>query len=234
MNTIQNALPKLAVKDASANGTGSTSSTSASDGNSAAQAASDAADRFLTLLVAQLQNQDPLNPMDNAQLTTQLAQISTVNGISQLNSTVAALSASMGMTQYLQAASLVGHQVVLGGDQIDLASGSAQAGVTLSSNADSVLVTIKDANGNVVRTLDLGAQKAGTQMFGWDGKTDAGGTAPDGDYTFSVTATAAGKAVTFDTVMNATVDAVQTTSSGPVLQLAGGTQIPLAQVIQIH
>jgi flagellar basal-body rod modification protein FlgD len=124
--------------------------------------------------------------------------------------------------------------VVLGGDQIDLASGSAQAGVTLSSNADSVLVTIKDANGNVVRTLDLGAQKAGTQMFGWDGKTDAGGTAPDGDYTFSVTATAAGKAVTFDTVMNATVDAVQTTSSGPVLQLAGGTQIPLAQVIQIH
>jgi flagellar basal-body rod modification protein FlgD len=234
MNTIQNALLKLPVKDASTNGTGATSSTSGSDGGSAAQAASDAADRFLTLLVAQLQNQDPLNPMDNAQLTSQLAQISTVNGINQLNSTVAALSASMGMTQYLQAASLVGHQVVLGGDQIDLASGSAQAGVTLSSNADSVLVTIKDANGNVVRTLDLGAQKAGTQMFGWDGRTDAGGTAPDGDYTFSVTATAAGKAVTFDTVMNATVDAVQTTSSGPVLQLAGGSQIPLAQVIQIH
>src|SRR5207302_1350655 len=75
---------------------------------SLAAAAKDAADRFLTLLVAQLQNQDPLNPMDNAQVTTQLAQISTVSGINQLNDTVAALGASMGMSQYLQAANLVG------------------------------------------------------------------------------------------------------------------------------
>jgi flagellar basal-body rod modification protein FlgD len=234
MNTIQNTLLKVPHKDASANGTGSASSTSGSDAGSAAQAASDASDRFLTLLVAQLQNQDPLNPMDNAEVTTQLAQISTVNGINQLNSTVAALSASMGVTQYLQAASLVGHQVVVSGNHVDLASGSAQGGMTLGAAADTVKVTISDASGNVVRTLDLGAQKAGTQMFSWDGKTDSGGTAPDGHYTFAVTASANGKAVTFDTLMNARVDGVQTTSSGPTLQLAGGSQIPLAQVIQIH
>jgi flagellar basal-body rod modification protein FlgD len=234
MNTIQNTLLKVPHKDASTNGTGSTSSTSGSDASSAAQATTDASDRFLTLLVAQLQNQDPLNPMDNAEVTTQLAQISTVSGINQLNSTVAALSASMGVTQYLQAASLVGHQVVVGGNNVDLASGSAQGGMTLGSDADAVKVTISDASGNVVRTLDLGALKAGTQMFSWDGKTDAGGTAPDGHYTFAVTATANGKAVTFDTIMNATVDSVQTTASGPTLLLAGGSQIPLAQVIQIH
>jgi flagellar basal-body rod modification protein FlgD len=234
MNTIQNALLKVPLKDASTNGTGSTSSTSASAASGTAQAASDAADRFLTLLVAQLQNQDPLNPMDNAQVTTQLAQISTVSGINQLNGTVAALSASMGVTQYLQAASLVGHQVVVSGNHVDLASGSAQGGMTLGSDADSVKVTISDAGGNVVRTLDLGALKAGSQTFSWDGKTDDGAAAPDGRYTFAIAATAAGKAVTADTLMNAMVNGVQTTSSGPTLQLADGSQIPLAQVVQIH
>jgi flagellar basal-body rod modification protein FlgD len=233
MNTIHNTLLKVATKDA-ASGASSSSSTSGADASGASQAANDAADRFLTLLVAQLQNQDPLNPLDNSQVTTQLAQISTVNGINQLNSTVAALSASMGVTQYLQAASLVGHQVVVSGNNLDLASGSAQGGMTLASDADSVKVTISDASGNVVRTIDMGGQKAGTQMFAWDGKTDSGATAPDGHYTFSVAATASGKAVSFDTLMATRVDGVQTTASGPTLQLAGGSQIPLAQVVQIH
>jgi flagellar basal-body rod modification protein FlgD len=239
MNAIQSTLLKaVPVKDATTSGTSSASSTSSSasssSANSAAQAASDAADRFLTLLVAQLQNQDPLNPLDNAQITTQLAQISTVNGINQLNTTVSSLGASLGVTQYLQAASLVGHDVIVSGNNIDLADGTAQGGMTLNADADIVKVTISDASGNVVRTLDLGAQKAGTQTFAWDGKTDAGGTAPDGHYTFAITATAAGKAVSFDTLMAAHVDGVQTTASGPTLQLAGGTQVPLAQVVQIH
>jgi flagellar basal-body rod modification protein FlgD len=245
--TIQNVLMKSTATDpGSSTGTGAAAGSTAagaagaSSASDAAQSSQDASDRFLTLLVAQLQNQDPLNPLDNAQVTTQLAQISTVSGINQLNATVAALGASMAASQTLQAASLVGRDVVVGGKDIDLltdktsGSASAEGGVSLGSDADSVKVTISDESGNVVRTLDLGAQKAGDQFFDWDGKTDGGGTAKDGHYTFAVTATAAGKAVTFDTLMSARVQGVASTSSGLMLQLPDGSQVAFADVKQIH
>jgi len=238
MNTIQNALLKSTsttpTGSSATNGTTSTASTT-SGAASATAAAKEAADRFLTLLVAQLQNQDPLNPMDNAQVTTQLAQISTVSGINQLNDSVAALGASMAVTQALQAASLVGHDVVVGGNDLTLVDGAASGGgLELSADADQVSVTITNAAGNVVRTIDLGPQKSGTQVFTWDGRTDGGTTAPDGHYTFSITATAAGKAVTFDTLMSPRVQGVVQTSTGPMLQLPYGSQIAFAQVKQIH
>ena len=229
MNTIP--MLKAADPGGAASGAGGTTSTA----SSTAQAAQEAADRFLTLLVAQLQNQDPLNPLDNAQMTTQLAQISTVSGINQLNQTVAALGASLGVTQYLQAASLVGHDVVIGGNDVDLAGGKAsEGGLELSGAADHVVITVTDDAGNVVRTMDLGAQKAGDQFFTWDGKTDSGATAPDGHYTFSATATAGGKAVTFDTLMTARVEGVVSTPSGAMLQLPHGSQIAFADIKQIH
>ena len=139
----------------------------ASNGSSG-NAATEAADRFLTLLVSQLKNQDPLNPMDNAQITTQLAQISTVSGINRLNDTVAALAASFGANQSLQAASLVGHDVLAPGDKLQLAGGKGQGGFSLAQDADQVLITINDASGRAVRKIDLGSQAAGTQAFAWD------------------------------------------------------------------
>ena len=233
MDMVRNTLLK-AADPTSTGGTSGTSGTTGTSGSATAAAAKDASDRFLTLLVAQLQNQDPLNPLDNAQVTTQLAQISTVSGISQLNDTVAALGASMGISQYLQAANLVGHDVVLGGNDLGLADGKAQGGMQLSSAADHVTVAISDAAGNVVRTLDLGAQDAGARYFDWDGKTDSGSAAPAGHYTFAVTATASGKAVTFDTLMHATVEGIVSTPGGALLQLNNGNQIAFDAVKQIH
>jgi len=232
MDIVRNTLLKAADPTATGGTSGAPATTGG--GSSSAAAAKDASDRFLTLLVAQLQNQDPLNPLDNAQVTTQLAQISTVSGISQLNDTVAALGASMGISQYLQAANLVGHDVVLGGNDLTLADGKAQGGMQLSAAADHVTVAISDAAGNVVRTVDLGAQDAGTRFFDWDGKTDSGGAAPAGHYTFAVTATSAGKAVTFDTLMHATVEGIVSTPSGALLQLNNGNQIAFDAVKQIH
>ena len=243
---IQNALmkstsdPAAGAASGSAATSGSSSASTTTTAASTAQAAKDAADRFLTLLVAQLQNQDPLNPMDNAQVTTQLAQISTVSGINQLNSTVSALGASMQATQSLQAAALIGHDVVVGGNDLDLSTDKtsgitdAQGGVALSGDADAVKVTVSDEAGNVVRTIDLGAQKAGDQYFHWDGKTDSGSAAKDGHYTFTVTATAAGKAVTFDTLMVARVEGVANSTTGVILQLPRGSQVAFADVKQIH
>jgi flagellar basal-body rod modification protein FlgD len=165
-----------------------TSSTTAAAAAAASSQLAATQDRFLTLLVTQLQNQDPLNPMDNSQVTSQMAQLSTVSGINQLNATVQALSASMTASQSLQATSMIGHAVLVPGNQIDMASGKSNAAVELSQAEDSVTVTISDAKGNVVRTLPLGAQDAGIVDFQWDGKDDSGTTLADGAYTYTASA----------------------------------------------
>ncbi len=165
----------------------STSAAAASAASTASQVSA-TQDRFLALLVAQMKNQDPLNPMDNAQVTSQMAQLSTVSGIDKLNATVQALSSSMAAAQSLQAASMIGRVALVPGDQIAMASGSSNAAVELSQPADKVTVTIFDANGDAVRTLELGAQDAGVVDFQWDGQDTNGTTLADGVYTFSATA----------------------------------------------
>jgi flagellar basal-body rod modification protein FlgD len=144
-------------------------------------------DRFLKLLVTQLKNQDPLNPMDNAEMTTQLAQISTVSGIEKLNGTLQSLAATFGATQALQATSMLGQGVLVPGSALTLQNGSAVGGVTLSAPADKVIVSISDASGVLMERVDIGPQPAGVASFGWDGSTEQG-KAADGRYTFSVSA----------------------------------------------
>jgi flagellar basal-body rod modification protein FlgD len=192
-------------------------------------------DRFLTLLVTQLRNQDPLNPMDNSQMTSQLAQISTVTGINKLNDTMSSLSASLGSNQYLQAAGLVGHDVLVAGNKLQLAAGAAAAGIRLASDADHVVVTISDASGRAVRQIDLGAQTAGAQTLTWDGHTDAGATAADGQYTFTVQATQGGTAVTADALMSGRVDGVVLGTNGSTqVQLGRLGRVDLSQLIEIN
>src|SRR5215217_2158402 len=95
-------------------------------------------DRFLKLLVAQMQNQDPLNPMDNAQVTSQMAQINTVNGIEKLNTTVQGLSGQFVQMQALQGANLIGRDVIVPGNKMDIDNGVGQGGFELASAADAV------------------------------------------------------------------------------------------------
>jgi len=169
------------------------SASSAQSAKSAGATSGDAnQDRFLTLLVTQLKNQDPLNPMDNAQITSQLAQINTVQGIDKLNTTLTALSGSMTSTQTLQTASLVGRQVLVGGSEIDLSQGNAVAGFSLDQAVDQLTVTVRDAAGAPIHTVELGPQSPGIHLFAWDGATDQGAQAADGRYSFSVGGLAAG------------------------------------------
>ncbi len=162
-------------------------------------------DRFLTLLVTQLQNQDPLNPMDNAQVTSQMAQLSTVNGITQLNNTLLALSGQMDVSQSMQAASLIGKDVLVPGTKISVGTSpdgitkSTPFGVDVISGAANVTVNVLDSSGKVVRKIDLGAQEVGVISVEWDGKNDMGAAVTDGAYTVSVVATDAnGAAVSAD------------------------------------
>ena len=113
-------------------------------------------DRFLKLLITQMQNQDPLNPMDNAQVTSQLAQISTVSGIDKLNSTILNMVSQFSAAQSMQAGSLIGRGVLAEGNDLQLSQGQAAGGMQLSEPADAVSVSIRDTNGFVVKTINLG------------------------------------------------------------------------------
>ena len=136
------------------NATTSTSKTSSTASSTGAQ---DTQDRFLKLLVAQMQNQDPMNPMDNAQVTSQMAQINTVTGIDKLNTTMGAMNTSMAQMQMLQGASLVGHQVLLDGNQLALDStGKVASGAyNLDAAAGTVRIDIMNAAGVTIDTVTL-------------------------------------------------------------------------------
>jgi len=121
----------------------------------------EAQDRFLKLLVAQMQSQDPLNPLDNAQVTSQMAQIQTVSGIEKLNQTMESLNSAYAAAQTMQSASMIGHSVLTDGNLLDLKSGSAVAGIELSEKADMVEVDVYDQYGTLVSTNKLGGRDAG-------------------------------------------------------------------------
>ena len=141
----------------------------------------DTQERFLTLLITQLQNQDPLNPMDNEQITSQVAQLSTVTGINQLNQTLLALSGQLDVSQSMQAASLIGKEILVPGTDIRVGTGEAGTQVThfgmeLLSDAAQVKVSIMDNSGKVVRSMELESYPAGVHSLAWDGKDDIGVT----------------------------------------------------------
>ncbi|MBU0622667.1 MAG: flagellar hook assembly protein FlgD [Gammaproteobacteria bacterium] len=178
---------------------------------------SETQDRFLRLLVTQMKNQDPLNPLDNAQVTSQMAQLSTVTGIEKLNATVAALSSSMMSAQSMQAAAMIDRIALVPGKQIELLDGKSNAAVELDQPADRVTVSIKDKDGNLVRTLELGEQEEGVVDFVWDGKDNNDVAADNGSYTFSATAILDGEKSTPTTLSYGLVGSVSLTSAGPLL-----------------
>jgi flagellar basal-body rod modification protein FlgD len=196
--------------------------------------ASDIQDRFLKLLVTQLKNQDPLNPMDNAQLTSQLSQISTVTGIEKLNAEIQSLSASFLAAQSLQSAGLIGRTVYTDGNGLAYnGSAPARGGVELPQAVDSLKINIVGPSGNVVRQLDLGARQAGLAGFSWDGLTDGGANAAAGSYTFQVSATSGGKTVPSGTLMSGQVSSVTLGSDGAHAIVPGVGDIPVSQIRQI-
>jgi flagellar basal-body rod modification protein FlgD len=201
-------------------------STPATTSVSNASDATATADRFLKLLVAQMQNQDPLNPMDNSQVTSQMAQINTVSGIQQLNATVQGLQSQFVQMQALQGASLVGHDVIVPGNRLDIANGVGQGGFELDSAADNVKVEILNAGGKVIDTLQLGAQSAGMQSFTWD--ASKGGT--DTNLTFRISATLGANALGSTSLMRDRVDAVTTEGNSLVLELDRSGSTPYASI----
>jgi flagellar basal-body rod modification protein FlgD len=178
-------------------------------------------DRFLKLLIAQMKNQDPLNPLDNAQVTSQMAQINTVQGIAQLNTSMLSM---LNQFQDAQAITLPGRRVLVDGNSLTLAKTgdvlSAKGGFDLSQDAERVTVDIKDDKGNVVTQLSLGAQSAGAGAFSWNGALEKS-LAAEGKYTFDVKAYNGTAVVPVTTLMAARVEGTAITPQGVRLTLEG-------------
>ncbi len=217
--------------NASASSSSSTSSASASNPNSAQSLQN----TFLQLFVTQLQNQDPTNPMDSSDMTSQLAEINTVSGISQLNTTLSSLASQITAQQQAQSASLIGATVLTPGSSASVANGAmAPFGVTLSGAATNVQIAVTNSAGQVVNTIDLGSQAAGTVPLAWTPVDASGKKLPDGTYTLSATATIAGAPASPSMLTGATVEGVLPQSGGGAnLLLSNGNTVGLSAVAGI-
>ena len=173
------------------NPTVNTSSGTAPSATAAASDTTASQDRFLKLLVAQLSNQDPMNPMDNAQMTSQMAQINTVTGIQQVNDTLKNMAKQFNSMQVLQGSSLVGREVMVEGNTMNNTGTIASGTLSLEGNADMVKVDILSPGGQLLDTLNLGPQMAGQVSFEWDSSRYPEGTNPH----FKVTATQGGNSI---------------------------------------
>jgi flagellar basal-body rod modification protein FlgD len=203
---------------------------SASGAGSVTQNDADSADRFLKLLVAQMQNQDPLNPMDNAQVTSQMAQINTVNGIDKLNKTVQGLNLQFVQMQALQGAALVGRDVTVPGDRLAVTEGVGEGAFDLASACDHVQVEILGPAGQPIGTLDLGAKSAGRQRFEWP----AGTHTDDENLRFRITATSGAAAVPATPLMQDEVLAVSAGGDTLTLELLRSGQVPYSAVKTVN
>lgn len=194
------------------NGSGKTATPTTSAKNAA-----ETQDRFLKLLVAQMNNQDPLNPMDNAQVTSQMAQIQQVTSLSTLDTSIKSLGTQLGQMQALQSVSLVGREVSVPGDRMQVVNGVAEASFELDGAAKNVKLEILGPAGNVIDTQQLGAQGQGRQTFSWNA---AALVSEGSEVRYRITATNGTTPVPATTFANDKVTAVYSDSSGLKLQLA--------------
>ena len=190
---------------------------------------------FLKLMTAQLKNQDPFSPVDNTQMVAQMAQFSSLAGITDMNTTLKAISDKLSGTSASDALAYVGRTVLTEGNiAYGRTAGGIAGAVEIDGDATDVNVTIEDANGQVLTTQHLGPQPKGTINDDWDGKTDGGADAGPGPFKVTVSAASGGATVASRGLVWSPVAAVSMPASGsPILTLPGLGQVPISAVRQI-
>jgi flagellar basal-body rod modification protein FlgD len=194
-------------------------------------------DDFLKLMTTQLGNQDPFEPMDNGEFLAQIAQFGTVNGVNELNASFSGFASSLQSSQALQAASLIGHQVLVKHDESYLSKdGLLTGGVELGTSASDVSVNILDDVGQTVARVDLGPQQQGLVVFAWDGKTLDGQQAVPGRYKMEIEATIAGQTESIQPLVAANVVSLTLADVGQEMQveLENLGTVNFSQVTQIQ
>ena len=215
-----------------------TSSTSASTSTSKTGSSSSTLTQsdFLSLLTTQLSYQDPTKPVDNSQMVNQMAQISTVSGISSLNDSVSNLSTIVTSSQALMASSLVGQKVLLPSNTGYLSEGGSMTGVVATgTGASDLTLSIKNAAGSVVYQSSISGDQVGNVPFSWDGKDSSGNTLPEGKYTVSVNGLVDGKSQELSGLLYGKVNSVTlgSSSTSTSLNINGLGSISLSKILEI-
>ena len=179
-------------------------------------------DRFLKLLVASLNNQDPMNPMDNAQITSQMAQVNTVVGIEQLNTTTKGLADQFAALQVLQGTNMIGRTVLTPGNSLATNEGKSTAAFDLDSSAANVKVSITTASGELVGSMDMGSMDAGRHYFTWDSSAYKGDAS---QLRFNVTASNGATNVAAGTLSPNAVVATSAADGKLMLELSDGSSV---------
>ncbi len=189
---------------------------------------------FLKLMTAQMQNQDPFNPVDNTQMVAQMAQFSSLAGISEMSTTMKSIADKLNVTSASDAMAYVGKTVLTAGDTAyGRTSGGLAGGIELGAAASNVNVTITDANGGVLKTMSLGSADKGTVNYDWDGKTATGEDSGTGPFKVIVNAQNNGTTVASQNLVWAPVQSVSTTTGAAILTLPGLGEVPVTAVRQI-
>jgi len=191
-------------------------------------------DEFLKLLTAQLQQQDPTQPMSSTEFVAQLAQFSSLEQMSNVNDTLTKMLTAQGTALETTATSMVGKTAVYTTDEVSLTEGkTATITANLSQAATNVNLVIKDSDGNTVRTVALGACSSGTNRFTWDGLNDSGSTLSTGTYTTQISATDInGNAVSLTQSGSARITGI-TFDNGTTKFLAGGSTLELSDITEL-
>jgi len=191
---------------------------------------------FLKLMTEQLKHQDPMKPMENSEFLGQLAQFSTVQGINNMQDTMKGLAETMIGDQVLRGAALVGHEVLIPSEKLALeGDGGAINGSVAATSAGIVNFDIKDATGNIIKTISVNADEAGEVKFSWDGKDANGKPVKAGNYSITATQVSAadGEKTTLSTYVNALVESVNIGSDGLYLNLKGLGTAPISHVLRV-
>jgi len=211
-----------------------TQSTSSSSSTSGSNGTVDQSE-FMQLLVAQLQNQDPTQPVQGTEFVTQLAQFALVQQSSSQTQQLTNLSTQLTGLSNNQSTDLVGKSVTVSGNSVSFnGTAATPTNVTLASAAASVSASISDSSGNVVQTLNLGPHAAGAISIPWNGENSAGSAVPAGNYTVNVTATdASGQAVSVSQNVTGVVQSVSFDQGYPQLTLTSGAEAPISQLVSV-
>jgi len=192
---------------------------------------------FLKMLVAQMENQDPLNPADSSQMSSQLAQFNMVEQQIDTNKYLKQMATSQGGSNGnldTASAGYLGHTVMINESNIQFTGTAQPFNASLDNNASNVYITISDSLGTPIRNMSLSSLPAGDQKLNWDGKDDFGNLVAVGDYNIDISAVdAAGQAVTASIQRSGVVDAVRMSSSGIQL-IVGGAPTSIANVTEVR
>jgi flagellar basal-body rod modification protein FlgD len=190
--------------------------------------------QFMTLLVAQMRNQDPLNPMDNNEMTSQIAMLNMVSGIDNLNKTLNNMSTSQQLGDSLKATDLIGHNVLVPSSKVVLNNGNADFSVDLASDAQNVNVMLLDKYGVLVKSFDIGSQTAGIHNLNWNGLSDNGTQLVDGSYSIKVDAQKNGQSVDATTFSADTVNNLGLSGGLATLQLSKLGNVGLSDIRAVY